>query len=662
VFQAVAMKRLSVVVLARDERGVLRGLGELGAVHLVRTSAGPDTAPQNPPDRSEGIARCDDLLGRIETLGRHLELDGLPDVTDADLPEMGLDDIERQLGSIEDRAGSILRQRESTLKRWGRVTSLLDQVQGYEGLELSFDQISRFSFLHFAIGSLPAENLSSFEERVGGNVVLLPLGEGEGRRRIVAVTSRKGRYALETALESAGFQREQVAESTSGTMQDLLEEARREKEQLATDLTRPREALEALVQEVSHPLAVLQAVVEVERKILDAEQHFPRTDTTVLITGWIPATDVPAVRRRLQDLVAGRCVVETEDPGDVPEEEIPVLLRHPRLLRPFQMLVAAYGLPGYRELEPTLFVAITFLIMFGMMFGDIGHGAVLAVLGTGTLLWGAKESVRDAGILLIAAGGASAVFGLLYGEVFGFEVHGLTLWNNPLHGDTMQLLIVAMGYGVVVISLGLILNIVNRLRRGDVVGGMMGKFGAAGAVLYWGALALGIKAFVLDHELSALWVTLLIVVPMVVMFLKEPVQYVLATRAGRKPHAESLFEAVFESGIDLFEGCLGYMANTISFVRLGAYAMSHAAILYAALMMAEQTRALAGAGLGGVLYVVIVVLGNVMTILLEGIIASVQALRLQYYEFFGRFFQGRGRPFHPLAFAGGSDAPTQAHP
>jgi len=653
VFSAAEMKRLNVVVLERDERTVLRGLGDLGAVHLVRTSAGPDTAPQNPPDRSEALARCDDLLARIAAVGRGLELESLPDVTGAEVPELTLDAVEQRLATIEGRTAGVLRQREATLQRWGRVTALLDQVQAYEGLELSFDQVSRFSFLHFAIGSLPAENLATFEQRVGNNVVLLPLGEAEGRRRLVAVTSRKGRFALETVLEAAKFRREALAESATGTMQDLLEQARREKEQLAAELTRPRDAIEALVSEVARPLAIFQAVVEVERKILDAEQHFPRTDTTVLITGWIPATDVAAVRRRLQDLVAGRCVVEADDPGDVPEEEIPVLLRHPRLLRPFQRLVAAYGLPGYRELEPTLFVAITFLVMFGMMFGDMGHGALLAVVGLGALVWGGKEPVHDAGILLIAAGGASALFGLLYGEVFGFEVPSLMLWNNPLHGDTMELLIVAMGYGVVVISLGLVLNIVNRLRRGDVVGGVMGKFGAAGAILYWGALALGIKAYVLKHELSAVWIVLLIVVPMVVMFLKEPVQYILATRAGRKTESGSLFEAFFESGVELFEGCLGYMANTISFVRLGAYAMSHAAILYAALMMAEQTRTMAGAGLGGVLYVVILVFGNLLTIVLEGIIASVQALRLQYYEFFGKFFSGTGRAFKPFRLGAG---------
>jgi len=647
------MKRLTVVVLERDERTVLRGLGELGAVHLVCAGAGPDTAPHAPPDRSDDLARCADFAARIDKVCRRLELQDLPDVADEGLPEIRLDEAERRLRPIETQTDEALRRREDTLRRWGHVTAMLDQAEAYEGLDVSLEQIGRFSFLHFAVGSLPDENLAALEQEVGENVVLLPLAESDGRRRIAAVTSRKGRFALETALEESDFQREKMAPSTTGTMRQVLQEARREKKQLAGELARLKEAAQTLVRQVARPLAVLRAAVRVERRILDAEQNFPHTDATVLIAGWIAADEAAAVRRRLHDLVGGRFVVETADPGDVPEEEIPVLVKHSRLLRPFQMLVAAYGLPAYGELEPTLFVAVTFLVMFGMMFGDIGHGLVLVLAGVGVRLWATKEQVRDAGILLISAGGASIVFGFLYGGFFGFEVHGLTLWNNPLHGDPMALLVVAVGYGVLVISLGLVLNAVNRFRRGDVVGGVLDKFGVAGALFYWGGLALVIKTCVLKHEMSALWIVLLIVVPMVVMFLKEPVQYVLARRAGRKTRSESLLETLFESGVELFEGALGYLANTISFVRLGAYAMSHAAILYAALMMAEQTRRAAGAGIGGVLYVLILVFGNAGAILLEGIIASVQALRLQYYEFFGKFFTGGGRAFKPFRLGAG---------
>jgi V/A-type H+-transporting ATPase subunit I len=654
------MQRLSVVVLERDERMVLRGLGLLGAIHLVRSEAGPDTAPQAPPDRTEDLRRADALLARVDKLVRDLELADLPPQDAAqdfgtDLPPMGLQEIEKSLAPLEGQAAQVFQSRTAALQRWARVTTLLEQVGAYEGLDLSLEQIGRFSFLHFAMGSLPEEHFEAFERKVGPNVILLLLGEEGGRRRLVAVTSRKGRFALETALENAGFQHEVILEPAAGTMKQVLAEARREKAELGQELARPREALEALRHELASPLARLRAAADVERRILDAEQNFPRTDATVLITGWIPKADVPQVRHCLQDLVGGRCVVEAKDPGDVPEDQIPVLLRHPRLLRPFEMLVVGYGLPGYRELEPTLFVAITFLVMFGIMFGDVGHGGVLVLGGLATLVAARREKVRDVGMLLLLAGASSVGFGLVYGEYFGMR--GWGLWYNPLEeGKTMELLADSIVIGVVIISLGLILNIINRFRRGDIVGGFLDKFGVVGAVFYWGVLALLMKILVY-HEVDLHWieVALLVVLPalaLLLMALKEPIAYALRRRAGGAVHGDSLLLASVESVVEVFEGVLGYMANTISFVRLAAYAMSHAALLAATFLMArEVSRLVGGGGLGSAMGVVVVILGNILTILLEGIIASVQAIRLQYYEFFGKFFSGSGRAFRPFRLA-----------
>jgi V/A-type H+-transporting ATPase subunit I len=644
------MKRLSVVVLERDERTVLRGLGAMGAIHLVRTAAGPETAPQAPPDRTADLARADALLGRIDRLARQLDLADLGEPP-GEPPELSLQEVERRLEPIETRAAEVLHERETTLQRWGQVTAFLDQVSAYEGLDLSFDQIGRFSFLHFAVGSLPAENMGRFEEKVGPNVVLLPLVERDGRQRLVAVTSRKGRFALETALQEWEFRHESLAQSSAGTIEEVLRQARREKDQLAGELAHPRQVLQALAREVIAPLAALRAVVTVERRILEAEQNFPRTDATVLITAWVPGQDVPAVRRQIQDLIGGRCVVEAEDPGDVPEQEVPVLLRHPRLLRPFEMLVVGYAVPSYRELEPTLFVAITFLLMFGIMFGDVGHGGVLVASGLLARWLGRSEKVRDVGVLLTLAGSSSALLGFVYGEYFGF--HGWGLWHNPLEADATEVLVHAIAIGVGIISLGLVLNIVNRFRRGDVVGGFLDKFGVFGAVFYWGVLALGIKAATSDSK-TLHWaeLVLLIILPLVALMLKEPIQYALARRRGQAPPAENLGMAFLESAIEMFEAVLSYMANTLSFIRLGAYAMSHAAILMATLLLAREVSAMAGGGgVGSTAGILVLVVGNLLIIVLEGLLATVQAIRLTYYEFFSKFFSGGGRAFEPFRLA-----------
>ena len=377
----------------------------------------------------------------------------------------------------------------------------------------------------------------------------------------------------------------------------------------------------------------------------------------------MPADEVALLRRRLRDLVGQRCVIQTADAADMPEAEIPVLLRHPRLLRPFQMLVSAYGLPGYRDLEPTLFVAVTFLGMFGMMFGDIGHGGVLVLAGVLAAVYGRTPKMRDGGVLLVAAGAASVVFGFVYGECFGVEIEGLALWHSPLDPEGATTFIgVSIGIGVGVITLGLVLNIINRFRRGDWLGGLLDHTGVVGGIFYWASVAMFLRWGVQKRS-DLNWVlALLIAGALVALLVREPLLHALyhrrdeveaeAEAEGKAGYRPGLAETIMESFIHVFETVLTYLSNTISFVRLAAYAMSHAALLAATFLMArEVSRLVGGGGLGSTMGVLVIILGNILTILLEGIIASVQAIRLQYYEFFGKFFSGSGRAFRPFRLA-----------
>ena len=663
-FRPAEMKRLSVVVLEQDRHRVLRGLGRLGAVHLVRSRPGPDTAPEPPPDRTEELRRCDAALDRVGVLARSLHVQVVEPPPDA-VPEIDLAEAERRLEAVDGRVRDPLERRDALRRQWGEVTAMLAQVEGFETLQVPVEDLGRLSFLHFAIGSLPEENLADLSHEVGENVVLVPLSAAGGEQRLVAVTSRKGRFALETALEQEGFTRKAPEAESRGGLADVADGLRRRRDDLAAGLETVTAALGHLVDEVAPVLGEVAAVVRMERRILEAEENFPRTHATSLITGWVPAEEVGLVRGGLRDLVGNRCVIETADADDVPEQEIPVLLKHPRLLRPFQMLVSAYGLPGYRDLEPTLFVAITFLGMFGMMFGDIGHGGVLAVAGVVGALYGRSRKVRDGGVLLAAAGAASIVFGFVYGECFGIELKGLALWHSPLEPEgTIAFIWTAIGIGIGVITLGLVLNIVNRFRRGEWLEGLLDRTGVVGGVFYWASVALFLRWGIQKRSDLNWLLAVLIAGALVALLVREPLLHALYHRRGEgvggeadgaEPGAGSpqrgLVETIMESFIEVFETVLTYLSNTISFVRLAAYAMSHTAILVATFLLADEVAKAAGA-VGGPLGVLIIVLGNVVAIALEGIIASVQALRLEYYEFFSKFHTGGGRAFEPFRLTG----------
>lgn len=647
-FRPVPMLCLNVVVLKRDEREMLLELGRLGVVQLIRTQAGPDTAPMAPYDRSGELARCDRLLARIEELRRFLEIVPLPEEP-AEPPGLTLDQAEDNLRLMEQQAGDLGKRRERLLQRWGELTTLSDRVSSYRGFEIPLDRFDQFSFLHFVTGSLPAENLERLQEEVDENVALLPLPERGGRQPLIAMTVRRGRSALENALQQAGFQPDTLPAIEGATVDTLFEQNRREQEQASAALEPLNAELRTLAAGFTRPLAQIERLATIEHRLFEAEQLCPRTEAAVLLSGWVPANEAPILEQRLRQSTGGRCAIDTTSPEDLPEEQIPVLLRHPRLLRPFEMLVEAYGLPKYRELEPTLLVAISYVLMFGMMFGDAGHGAVLAIGGLIGLLYGRTAKMRDVGLLLLLGGLSSVVFGVVYGSYFGLpQLKGYALWHDPLEGDPMSLMRGAIGIGIVLISIGLVLNIINHFRRGDVIGGLLDKFGVIGVVFYWGAIALVAKyAVIQSWGLVNLAVILFLVLPVVGWVLKEPIEYLRSRRAGHSTEpGGGLFAAVSESMVGAFEAVLSYFANTISFVRLAAYAMSHAALLMAAFMMATEMKHLS---LGGnLLCVLVIIAGNMVAMVLEGIIASVQALRLEYYEFFGKFFSGTGQPFKPF--------------
>ncbi len=646
-FKPAAMMRLSVVILERDERIVLRDLGAAGVVQLTRARPGPETAPLAPRDRTIELARCDQLLARVENLRRSLEIPLL--TKEQKLKEVTLKQADDTVLAMEAQADVPLKRRQHLLQRWSELTAVGEQVSSYRGLEVPLDHFDQYSFLHFVTGSLPAENLESLQKEVGDNVALLPLPGQKGQQPLIAMTTRHGRTALESALQQAGFQHETLPAVEDATVDTWSEGNQREQNEVAAELKQLSAELQALAVQFAPALAEVEKLADFERRLLEAEQYFPRTEAAVLLGGWIPADDAPALEQRVRKITGGRCAIETFAPENLPDEEIPVLLRHPRWLRPFEMLVSAYGLPNYHELEPTLFLAISYVLMFGMMFGDAGHGAVLVVGGLVALLAGHTRTVRDVGLLLLFGGLSSIVFGIIYGSCFGLELFKkYALWHDPLEGDPMSLMYGAIGIGIVMISIGLVLNVINRFRRGDVIGGLLGKFGAVGVLFYWGTLALITKfAAIQSRRLVNVAIIVFLVLPILGWTLKEPIEYFTHHRSGRPIEpGGGFFAAITESLVGAFEAVLSYLANTISFVRLAAYAMSHAALLVAAFMMANAVKHFSVGG--AALSVLIIVVGNLVAIILEGIIASVQALRLEYYEFFGKFFSGDGQAFKPF--------------
>lgn len=649
-FRPVIMCRIHAMVLARDERVVLVALGTLGLVQLMRADPEVEATICCPRDNGQQFARWEQVLARVSDLRQSLELS--PWINSSPPREMSLRQAESLLKEIEGQYSELGRRRQQLSRVTDEVATALDRVANYRGLDVPLDGPDKYSFLHFVTGSLPATNFEQLWRELSGNVVLLPLPPSKGRVPFLAMTSRAERSALEHVLQQAGLQVEALPVVEHATLATWVEANQRKQRETAVAFDELNADLRALAKRFAVPLGEVESAARFELRLLQAGKLLSHTESAVLLSGWVPADRVATCEQRVRQVTGDRCMIETTLPGNTVAETTPTLLRNCRLLRPFAMLVSAYGLPRYDELEPTLFVAISYVLMFGFMFGDVGHGIVLGVCGLLALLIGRSEKVRDMGVLILTTSASSILFGGVYGSCFGLEFFKRhALWRDPLTGDPASFLFVSVGIGIVLVSLGLVLNICNRFRNGDVLGGLLGRFGALGLVFYWGGIVLVAEYGVIaSRNLVGWFVALFVVLPLVGWTLKAPVEHWMrhGSACSKEPRV-GLPAMLAESIVGAFEAVLSYLANTISFVRLAAYAMSHAALLVAAFMVAEVLRHVSFGG--EVFSLLVIVLGNVVAIVLEGIIASVQALRLEYYEFFSKFFSGSGQPFQPFQLA-----------
>jgi V/A-type H+-transporting ATPase subunit I len=356
----------------------------------------------------------------------------------------------------------------------------------------------------------------------------------------------------------------------------------------------------------------------------------------------------------------GRAVLELAEPGpeDVEQGRVPSYIVHSRLFAPFERLVSGYGVASYKEIEPTLLFAVSFLLMFGVIFGDIGDGLCLFVAGLLANRRGKTAGFRDIGYVVAAAGVVSMVFGTFFqGSFFGKSLldmgFPLTLGYEPIRFEggegsastyVTRYLVLAMLFGIVLISAGAVLNIVNLFRRRDYGELLLNRFGVVGIVFYWGALALAIKVAVAGSSESDVWLAAGVLgVPLVVLALHGPLHALLTHH--RPIWGESPMVGLFEGVIEAMETAMIYVANTFSFLRVAAFALSHAALSFTIFVMQQMVNGLPG---GPVWSGVVFVVGTATIVGLEGLIVTIQIMRLEYYEFFTKFFGGEGVRYEPF--------------
>ena len=380
--------------------------------------------------------------------------------------------------------------------------------------------------------------------------------------------------------------------------------------------------------------------VRASLKLVQTISKFNQFHYMYLVTGWVPETKLTKLRETIAE-VSDNTLVEARTPTSSERLTAPFEFHNPPILRMFERLVTIYGYPAYDELDPTPIVAITFPLIFGVMFGDVGHGLMLALLGFLILSRRvqALESFSAFGGIVAVSGIVSMIFGFLYGSIFGFEQVLPALWLHPLD-STSAILIATISLGMAVITIGMIYNVIGTALKGAWLQALVNRNGVAGILFYWSLIGLAAGYLTPSVPVGTAVLGASAVVTGLVIALSSLLESLVERRTPPKGHVGM---AVVEGFFELFENILTVMSNTLSYVRMGAFAVAHGALSMVVFILAKMVDP--GQSVG---YWLVVALGNLLVIGFEGMIVAIQTLRLEYYELFSKFFTASGERYQPL--------------
>ena len=520
-----------------------------------------------------------------------------------------------------------------------------DRVAPFTELNYSLREILGFKFIKFRFGRVTREYYDKINNYVYDTIdtVMFKCLEDPEYVWIVYFVPDKLSEKIDAIYASMHFERVFLPDEYEGTPLEAEHVLADRIQALEAQEREAQETVKTILEEKKEELT--GAWIRLERfgvnfdvrKLAACTMH--ASNNFYILCGWMTERDARAFRKEIEEDADTFCILE-DNRGNITSTP-PTKMKNPGLFKPFEMYVEMYGLPSYNEIDPTVLIGITYSVLFGFMFGDAGQG--LCLLIGGFLLYRLKK-VRLAGIIS-CCGFFSVIFGLLFGSIFGCEDIIDALWLRPQEamtdlpfiGRLNTVFVVAIAIGMGIILLCMILNIINSVRAHDTEKIWFDTNGAAGLVFY-AALASVIVLYMSGNPLPATAVlVVMFLIPLAVMFFKEPLTAMVEKKAKKLHGGVGMFitQGIFE----LFEVLLSYFSNTLSFVRVGAFAVSHAAMMQVVLM-------LAGAEAGDPNWGVIIG-GNLFVCGMEGLIVGIQVLRLEYYELFSRFYRGSGRAFEP---------------
>jgi V/A-type H+/Na+-transporting ATPase subunit I len=532
-------------------------------------------------------------------------------------------EVYRQLKGLEDRINT----RKNEILNLQASAELLEH---WKSLEIPLSEVGDTAHTVTVLGSVDADYFKKMAEEiqsVASETVLHVVKEDKKETYILVSYLKDSGEEVSEALRNYNFTRAALPHSNKTpaeslqSMEEKMQKFQKEIDELTVEVLSFTEKRDVVLSVYDH--------LATKRERLSSVRHFARTDRTFVIEGWVKEEDIERLSNGVKQ-VTDESVIEVSDAAD--GEEAPVVLKNHRLIQPFEVITELYALPVSGGFDPTPFLAPFYFLFFGMMLGDIGYGISLSLLSFFLM-----KKIKMAGMgkklfeMLFIVGISSAIMGAVTGSFFGDLIPIRPLWFNTT-ADPMRMLIVALVLGVIqVIYLGLGLRFYILFKQGD-------KMAAIFDIGSWILFLTGIFVFYGGPMINA--PTVLVSIGQIIMY-AGLLMILLMTARGEKNPLKRI-----GAGLYALYGISGYLGDILSYSRLLALGLASVVV---AQVFNTMGYMLADAGIVGyVIMALFLVATHTFNLLINVLGSFVHASRLQFVEFFGKFYDSGGKKFQPF--------------
>jgi V/A-type H+-transporting ATPase subunit I len=653
------MTEVELIIPAKDLVGVTKVLSGHGVFHQV-DSAYLGVEGLGPNTWQEKAANYSTLERRIQAIMLTLNLTEEPRSSSDFDSIVDLKDLQSAVDRIESDVKGASEELSTEKKRLEMLENQLRQIEPIAHIDFEVGALRNSTLMHSILGTMPTAQISRLETSLARVPHVFFELKKDSQKSVVWLLGPKTNFdVLERAAKSAYINPLTLPDEFSGTPEEIAAKTRQAIGECKQKIFTAEAQLGKFAGVHKNELQKLWWDAHVSRLMADAIARFGQLRHTYVVVGWVPTDTLQGLTERIKQASKETIIETTSIERSGHHSNVPIALLNNKWLKPIQNLVTTYGRPNYGELDPTLLVALSFPILYGAMFGDIGQGLVLVLLGALAHNRIFLKPLQSLGLLLVYCGFFATVFGVLYGSIFGFEGHLIDeylgfhfppIWLSPIH-KILTVLSLAIDAGILILVFAYLLGLYNQIRARDWAHFWFGHTGVVALLFYFsflallggflGSTAIAPKVAVAISNLPLPFTLLAGVFGLGVMF-----SGLLRNWAeGHRPLIEGRGVGGFimflvQSFMDLFESVISMLSNTLSFVRVGAFAVAHGGLSLAIFSLAGEEPDLG--------FWITILIGNIFIIGFEGLIVYIQTMRLHYYEILGKFFHGGGARFEPL--------------